>query len=150
MFNQSRRTFIKGIAYSSALTVGGLSSVVIAADALATKVPTVGAEVVTLVNHTASKVTFNSISGVGLSDINQFFAKKANKLGKHSGNNAVTIAPGEQKSFVVATLSSKVSGSAYNKNLFITDVLKDHLDIKSDHSEFNRIVPITVFENLAS
>jgi len=150
MFNQSRRTFIKGAAYSSALAMGGLSSVAMAADALATKTPTVGTELVTLINHTASSVTFNSISGVGLTDIYQYLATKMNKLEKHTGQNVVTMAPGEQLSFVVAAMSSGDSVNANTKNLFITDVLDGHLAISRDYPEFNGIFPITVFENRAA
>lgn len=166
MFNQSRRTFIKGVAYSSALTVGSLTSVAMATDVLATKTPVdsgvgsalptcdisikpsqnVGTEVVTLTNHTNSKVKFNSITSMGLQHVNKHLAVKVNKLGVHAGQGTVTLAPGEQLSFVVAALSSDDSGNANNKNLFIPNVLLGKLIVSSDHPEFTGIIPVTVFE----
>ncbi len=166
MINESRRTFIKGVAYSSALTVGGLSSVAMATDALSTKtaatasmgsalptcdisIPstqTMGTEIVTITNTTATNVKFNSISSMGLQHVNKHLAVKVNKLGKHAGQGKVTLAPGEQLSFVVAALSSDDAGNANNKNLFIPNVLLGKLEIDSDHPDFNGIIPVTVFE----
>jgi len=166
MINKSRRTFIKGVAYSSALTVGGLSGVAMATDALSTKesvaassgaaLPTcdisipsnqcMGTEIITLSNTTASNVKIKSISSMGLQHVNRHLAVKVNKLGKHAGQGQVTLAPGEQLSFVVAALSSDDAGNANNKNLFIPNVLLGKLNIESDHPDFNGIIPVTVFE----
>ncbi len=166
MINQSRRTFIKGVAYSSALTVGGLSSVAMATDVLVTKesvaassgtaLPTcdisipanqcMGTEILTLTNTTTGHVKIKSISSMGLQHVNRHLAVKVNKLGKHAGKGQVTLAPGEQLSFVVAALSSDDAGNANNKNLFIPNVLLGKLNIESDHSDFNGIIPVTVFE----
>ncbi len=159
MFNQSRRKFVKGVAYSSTLVMGGLSSLALARSNESTSKSAnqspikpsnpdqvIGNEVVTLINHTASSVTFSSISLAGLTDTFQYLAIKENELGSHTNQGVVTIAPGEQLSFVVATLSSDDSVYTNNKNLFITDVLDGHLEIKSEHRQFNGIFPITVFE----
>ena len=166
MINQSRRTFIKGAAYSTALTVGGLSSVAMATDVLSTKtasvesmgsaLPTcdisipstqsIGTNIVTLTNTTGTNVKVNSISSMGLQHINKHLAVKVNKLGVHAGQGKVTLAPGEQLSFVVAALSSDDSGNANNKNLFIPNVLLGKLEVNSDHPDFNGIIPVTVFE----
>ena len=163
VFNQSRRTFIKGAAYSSALTIGGLSSVVIAADALTNEAAingsalptcdislkpsqTVGTEKVTLTNHTYSTVKVYSISGVGMEHVNKHIAVKVNKLGKHANTGIVTLAPGEQLSFVVAAISCDECGNANNQNLFIPKVLAGKLKVESDHPDFNGIIPLTVFE----
>lgn len=166
MFNQSRRTFIKGIAYSSVLTVGGLSSAAMATDALATKKPviasggsalptcnisiapaqTVGTEIVTITNHTNTNVRLDSISSMSLQDVNKHLAVKINNLGIHADLSVVTLGPGDQLSFVVAALSSDDSGNANNKNLFVPNVLLGKLNVESDHPDFNGIIPVTVFE----
>ena len=167
MFNQSRRTFIKGAAYSSALTLGGISSIALAFpdEATSTKTTTsmdgsalptcdisiapsqtVGTEIVTLTNHTSANVTLDSISGVGLEHINKHLSVKVNKLGKHAGQATVTLSPGEQLSFVVAAISCDEYGNANNKNLFIPNVLAGQLTVNSDHPAFNGIIPLTVFE----
>lgn len=145
MFNRSRRKFVKGVAYSSILAIGGLSGL-----ALAGKDKTTANEVLTLINHTASNVTFSGISLAGSYDIYHYLAIKEVKLGKQDSQSIVTIAPGEQLSFVVATQSSNDSTNTNNKNLFITDVLEGHLAIKSDHRQFNGIFPITVFKAKAA
>ena len=163
MFNQSRRTFIKGVAYSSALTVGGLSSVAMATEVLTTKktingsaLPTcdisiaphqtVGTEIVTLTNHTNTNVKFDNISGAGLEKLNKYLAVKVNYIGKHADQTKVTLAPGEQLSFVVAAISCDDCGNANNKNLYIPNMLAGQLTLKSDHPDFNGIIPLTVFE----
>ena len=166
MINESRRTFIKGVAYSSALTVGGLSSVAMATDALSTKaavVPTmgsalptcdisipstqtIGTEIVSITNTTSTNVKFNSISSMGLQHVNKHLAVKVDMIGAHTGQGQVTLAPGEQLSFVVAALSSDDAGNANNKNLFIPNVLLGKLEVRSDHPDYNGIIPVTVFE----
>ena len=169
MINQSRRTFIKGATYSTALTVGGLSSVAMATDALSKKttavksiasmgsaLPTcdisipatqsIGTNIVTLTNTTRSTVTVNSISSMGLQHVNKYLAVKVNKLGSHAGQAKVSLAPGEDLSFVVAAISSDDSGNPNNKNLFIPNVLLGKLEVSSDHPDFNGIIPVTVFE----
>ena len=166
MINQSRRTFIKGVAYSSALTVGGLSSAVIAKDIISSKrsidmpvgsalpscdisIPSnqcMATEIITIDNHTLSDVKINSISSMGLQHINKHLAVKVNKLGIHAGKGVVTLAPGEQLSFVVAALSTDDAGNENNKNLFIPNVLLGKLNVDSHHPEFTGIIPVTVFE----
>ena len=163
MFNQSRRTFIKSVAYSSALTVGSLSSVAMATKALVTKktingtaLPTcdisiapnqtLGTEIITLTNHTNTNVKFDSISGAGLEHVNKYLAVKVNNIGQHADQSTVTLAPGEQLSFVVAAISCDNCGKANNKNLFIPNMLAGKLTVRSDHPDFNGIIPLTVFE----
>lgn len=170
MFNQSRRTFIKGVAYSSALAAGGVSSIAMATSnsslkdtALSTNASsrgsalptcdisiaphqTVGTEIVTLSNHTNSNVKFDNISGAGLEHVNKHLAVKVNKIGKHAGQRQVTLKPGEQLSFVVAAISCDDCGNANNKNLFIPNMLAGNLIIESNHPEFNGVIPLTVFE----
>jgi len=165
MFNQSRRTFIKGVAYSSALVAGGISSLAMATtdsmlsanasiggSALPTcditigPSQTIGTETVTLTNHTNSIVRFDSISGAGLEHVNKHLTVKVNKLGKHANQGTVTLAPGEQLSFVVAALSCDDCGNANNKNLFIPNMLAGQLTVNSNHPDFNGIIPLTVFE----
>ncbi len=149
MFNQSRRKFVKGVAYSSALTMGGISGVALAGNnnpSINSTNQEFAKERITLINHTASSVSFCSISLSDSSDIYQYLAIKDNKLESHADQRVVTIAAGEQLSFVVATHKSNDSVNSVNlnnKNLFITDVLEHHLAIKSEHRQFNGIFPIT-------
>ena len=166
MFNQTRRNFIKGVAYTSALSIGGISSLAMAnsqktADSVKTQttglptcdisIPqeqTIGTEKVTLTNHTNRNVTINSISGAGLEHVNKHLTVKVNNLGKHADQGIVTLVPGEQLTFLVAALCTDECGNANNKNLFIPNVLAGQLSVSSDHPAFNGIIPLTVFETV--
>ena len=127
-FNQSRRNFLKSTTYMSAVAisgVAGLSSLAMASDNKLTQHQNAGMEAVDLINHTASPVKFGN-------------------------DSVVSIAPGEQKSFLVAALVSN-GKSANNKNLIITDVLaNDQLVIRSDYPEFNGIYPMAEFAKQAA
>ncbi len=133
MLDKSRRIFIKSTTYASALAITGaigLSNLANANQELSTD-HAIDTEIVTLINHTASTITLDNISGVAITDLND--------------ENVVSIAAGEEASFIVPALSSK-TGSANNKNLFITDVMNDGLlAIHSDYPEFNGLYPASVF-----
>ncbi len=166
MINQSRRTFIKGAAYSSVLTLGGISGLAMATGKNATSsasidgsaLPTcdisiapnqtIGTEIVTLNNNTNTVVRINSISGSGLEHVNKHLTVKVNNVGKHENQGIVTLTPGEKLSFVVAALSTDECGNANNKNLFIPNMLAGQLNVSSDHPAFNGIIPLTVFETV--
>lgn len=139
MQNKSRRTFIKGATYATALTITGVASLSCLATASESHVnqnQTEATEIVTLINHTSAPVRIDNISEVAINELND--------------ENMATIAPGAESSFIVPALSVK-NGSANNKNLFITDVMAGgQLFIKSDHPEFNGIFPTSVFETQAA
>ena len=139
MLDKSKRTFIKGAVYTSALAVtgvAGLSNMALAGNRSNSQDQTMATEIVTLVNQTASVVIIDNISGVAITDLND--------------ENIVSIAPGEESSFIVPAISSK-SGSANNKNLFITDVMAGgELAINSEYPEFNGIYPVSVFYKQAA
>jgi len=138
MLNKSRLTFIKTAAYTSVLAVPGAAelSALASASENMTQDQRINTEIVTLINHTASTVTLDNISGIAITDLND--------------ESTVSIAPGEESSFIVAAINSK-NGSANNKNLYITDVMMGgQLAINSDYPEFNGIYPQSVFETQAS
>lgn len=167
MTNQIRRKFLKGLAYSSVLSIGGLSSLAMAKPAHqksmqasigGSALPTcdihllpqqhIGTEILTLSNHTGIDITLNKITPVNLEHVNNFLAVKVNKLGKHAGQPTVTLAPGERLQFVVAAISSDNQGNTnYNSSLPIPNVLAGQLKVSSDHDAFNGIIPVTVFDS---
>ena len=118
MFNQSRRTILKGLAYGSALTAGAISGLAVAksngqisgagAD-LATDgihlLPTqhLQAKTLSLFNHTDTDVTIGSINQLNRGDGNRFLAVKFDTSGKQTG---VTLTPGESREFPVAAASN--------------------------------------------
>ena len=166
MSNTTRRTFLKGLACSSALSIGGLSSMAMAKStkpilASGSALPTcdirllpqqhIGTETLTLFNHTQTNIKLGTITPVGLEHVNNYLAVKVNKLGKHAGQNAVTLAPGEQLQFVVAAISSDNNGNtSSNSSLPIPNVLAGQLKVSSDHRDFSGIIPVTVFDSQAA
>jgi len=164
MSNTTRRTFLKGLACSSALSIGGLSSVAMAAKS-STKASTTGAalpscdihllptqhigtEKLSLFNHTDKPVTIENITHHNLDNVNKFLAIKVNKLGKHADQSSVTLAPGESMEFVVAAISSDNYGNtAQNSSLSIPNVLAGQLKVSSNHLDFSGVIPVTVFDS---
>ena len=134
MIDSSRRNFIRtfsrGTLYSSALAVTGISSLSNIAFADSTLDQTSATEIVTLINHTSSVLTIDNISGVAITELND--------------ERVVILAEGEKSTFIVPAITNR-TGSAYNKNLFITDVMRDgNVKIQSDYTEFNGIHPASI------
>jgi len=157
--NQSRRTFLKGAAATSMLSLGGLSGIVMASQmaektvsgsALPTcdisimRQQTLGKEIVSLFNHTNKTVTLDRITPVGLEHINGSLLVRINQVDQHAINDAIHLQAGERLSFEVeATSTTHVESD----ELGIPNVLAGHLKIHSDHPAFNGIVPVTVFDS---
>lgn len=162
MFNKTRRNLLKNIAYGSALTVGGgLTSVAFALDkaqnsvdkavnkATGTALPTCdisimqqqtsSKEIVTLYNHTDNTVHLDKITPIGLEHVNGSLMVKVNRA--HDG--ALSIAAGERLSFEVEAVTANI----IKDSLPIPNVLAGHLQIQSEHPDFNGIIPVTVFDS---
>lgn len=165
MSNTTRRTFLKGLAYTSALSLGGISSFAMAkSNALSSDssknvalptcdihlLPTqnTASETLSLFNHTDANVTIDGIDKVNLDDENKFLVVKVNRLDKQSGQDSVTLAPGETMEFLVSATSSDYQEySALNASLELPNVLAGQLKVNSDHQAFNGIIPVTVFDS---
>lgn len=165
MSNQTRRTFLKSIAYGSALSMGGLSSLAMAnankltveTIAKGSALPTcdiqllpkqhIGSEILSLINHTDTHVSVGRIMPVGLKNTNKYLSIKVDKLGKHAHLGTVTLAPKEELRFVVSAISSDKQGNTtHNSSVAIPNVLAGKLKVNSDHYAFNGIIPVTVFD----
>jgi hypothetical protein len=169
MTNHTRRKFLKGLAYSSALSIGGLSGLAMAKPGKKTPqvridgsaLPTCdiqllpkqhfGTEVLTLSNHTNTDVTLDKITPINLEHVNNYLTIKVNKFGKHAGQTTVTLSPGERLELVVAAISSDIQGNTPdNYSLPIPNVLAGQLKVSSGHDDFNGIIPVTVFDSKAA
>ncbi len=156
MINQSRRNLLKGIAYGSALSVGGLSTAAMALSGTnktkktsGTALPTCditifqqqtsGKEIVSLMNLTDKTITLDSIRPVNLEHVNGSLSVKVNNL----PGGTLSIAAGERLSFDVEATSTIQTDE---NSLQIPNVLAGHLRIKSNHPAFNGIIPVTVFD----
>ena len=164
MSNTTRRTFLKGLAYTSALSLGGISSIAMAkssASSATTALPTcdihllptqhVGSETLSLFNHTDTSVTIDGIDKVNLDNENKFLVVKVNKLDKQTGQDSVTLAPGETMEIKVSAISSDYQEySAANASLELPNVLAGQLKVSSDHQAFNGVIPVTIFDSKAA
>ena len=157
----TRRTFLKGLAYTSALSLGGFSSLAMAKSNTGTALPTcdihmlptqnTGSEMLSLYNHTDASVTIDGIDKVNLDDENKFLAVKVNKLDKQAGQNSITLAPGETMQFEVSAISSDFQDySAENGSLELPNVLAGQLKVSSNHQAFDGLIPVTIFDSKAA
>jgi len=123
----SRRGFLKGLTYSSVLSVGGFSSLVFG---MKKTMPTIQdqKEVIDVINHTSSVVTFPGKDHAAM----------------------VSIKPGEQVSFIVPENQEESTLSANNKQVFIKDVLLGKVAIESNSSTLNGLYPDSFFDTVAA
>ncbi len=104
----SRRSFLKGAAYTSALSVSGLSSLAFG-ESTNTKQYIIGGSDtsrVTLFNQSAKSVALDASQPVSLEKVNGWIVVKINKAPEQgyselSASGAITLASGESRSFAV-------------------------------------------------
>jgi len=139
-FTKSRRNFLKGAAYTSALTVGGLSSIALAAETALSAHAKSGAlksadkETVVLFNQSGETVKLDATNSVSLELINGWAVVKINKnLG--NGDQAISLAPGERQSFTVDAVLAPMLNTTGN-----------YIVITSEFTALNNIVPISTVD----
>jgi hypothetical protein len=100
----SRRTFLKGAAYTSALSVTGVSSLALAESANPKQYIVSGSSshTVTLFNQSAKTVALNASQPVSLEKVNGWVVVKINKAAEQSTTD-ITLAAGQSQSFAVDT-----------------------------------------------
>jgi len=157
-FDKTRRTFIKGTAYASALALGGLSSMAIAtkgstssdAHSLATKSPNNGIRViqetlfdrekVTLINESGKLQMLDARQPITLHQTTGILIVSVNQNDANAVNGMVLMSPNERFTFDVKAIGIDVDESSDVPAL--TNLAENQLQIKSEHSVFNRIVPV--------
>ena len=124
MTNQSRRKFLKGLGYGSALAIGGISTQVLAGSSTTQTVDaaSTGSEIhylpaqehnlqsLSLYNHTQSEVVIEGIERINLGANNQLLAVKVGKVG--ASTTSTTLAPGESRELSVVAANSDYRGVA--------------------------------------
>ncbi len=146
---------MKGMAYSAALAATGAGGLAFAKVGSVTKVaknsdlPTCditiyqlqngASETVSLMNLTGQTVTLDEITPVGLEHVNGSMMVKLNNV----PDGKVKIKPGEGFSFEVEAISQ----AQKQDELIVPNVVAGHVRIKSSHTAFNGIVPVTVFDS---
>ena len=133
-FTKSRRNFLKGAAYTSVLTAGGISSVALAADALTSASKTTDKETVVLFNQSGETVKLDATQPVSLELLNGWAVVKINKhLG--SDEQAISLAPGQRHSFAVDAVLAPMLSTTGN-----------YIVITSEFTALNNIVPISTVD----
>ena len=164
-FTQSRRNFLKGAAAVSALSVGGLSSIAFAAKGT----PAVDAitgnsmlgdrilgdngiqiiqetlfdrEKVTLINQSGKLQMLDARQPVSLHQANGMLVVTVNQDDAAAVNGMMVMSPDQRLTFDVKAIGIEVSEDMDLPVL--TNLAENQLQISSQHSVFNRIVPVQV------
>lgn len=157
--NKTRRTFLKSAAYASALSVGGLSSLAIAAKKpidleTITKSPNLrnesgitviqetqfDREKVTLINESGKLQMLDARQPISLHQVDGRLVVTVNQNDEDAMNGMVLMSPKERLSFDVKAVGIDLGNTKGVPAL--TNLAENQLRIKSDHSVFNRIIPV--------
>lgn len=137
----SRRNFLKGAAYTSALSIGGLSSLAFATgktDAIPETLPTV-----TLFNQSDKTVSLDAWKPVSLEKVNGWVVVKINKAEElksdMTNQQTITLGAGQRLSFAVdSELAPLLKDSG------------DYIVITNEYSALNNMVPISTYDTLVA
>ena len=160
-FTQSRRNFLKGAAYTSVLSVGGISSLAFAmsdkttigsdttsgpvssftdSDISVMQQQMLHKETVSLFNKTDDVVMLDALKPVSIERVNGSFAVKPNIVTSAAFSGMIMMQAGQRISFDIQTTGSIFSSAE------IQDVTKldgQLLHITSEHSGFNQLIPVS-------
>ena len=154
-FIPSRRNFLKGAAYTSALSVAGISSF---AYAITTDTSTVGGktasvangdisvmqqkmlhkETVSLINNSDEAVTLDALHPVTIEGHNGSLIVKPNLIESAASGSTIIMQPRERISFEIQTTGSIFSHAEISDANILAG---KQLHISSNHSGFNRLIP---------
>ncbi len=158
-FTKSRRNFLKGAAYTSALSLGGLSGLAFATKSSASdkaigvkaaaeltdsgisimQQKTLTGETVTLINQSDKIVMLDALKPVSLEQFNGSLIVRVNQIESEAVNGMIAISPSERISFDIKLVDFNES---YADTLALAHKDQNHLQLTSKHSIFNRVVPV--------
>nr|CAA6829432.1 MAG: Unknown protein [uncultured Thiotrichaceae bacterium] len=159
MTSSSRRKFLKVMGYSAVAVSAGTAAASSAVATMVTPQPTamaqgsalptcditiyqqsnMGRENITLMNLTGETVTLDKINPVGLENVNGSLAVRLNNV----AGGEVKLQLGERLSFEVEAISK----GSVDERWQIPNVVVGHVSIRSDHPDFNGVIPVTVFDS---
>jgi len=139
----TRRNFLKGAAYTSALSIGGVSSVAFAACGNKSHM-SASTSSVTLFNQSDKTVALDASKPVNLKAVNGWVVVEINKASDESILNLktdeiITLSAGQRMSFDIDSEKApmlKQSG--------------DYIVITSEFDAFNNMVPISTYDALVA
>ncbi len=132
----SRRNFLKGAAYTSALSLGGLSTAALAGSA--NVMPTVDSGMITLVNQSSKTVVLDAKQPISLEDKNGWVVVNVNKATNAGSVQPLNLDAGQKLSFAVEngvapTLVSNDQRHGINSTVFVGE---DDLPASLYHAAF--------------
>jgi len=153
---QSRRNFLKGVAYTSVLSLGGVSSLAFATNDVTTNLNNSVAscsisningisiiqqkmldkETVTLINQSNKLVMVDALQPIALEQVNGSFIVKVQQIESEAVNGMIAISPSERISFDIKPVSDDLTIQA------LANVKQNQVEITSDYSVFNRIIAV--------
>ncbi|MEH6456430.1 MAG: twin-arginine translocation signal domain-containing protein [Cocleimonas sp.] len=140
----TRRNFLKGAAYTSALSIGCVSSVAFATCGNKTAGMSASTSSVTLFNQSDKTVALNTLQPVSLEKVNGWVVVKINKASDQSiidldTDAIITLTAGQQLAFTV--------------NSELAPMLKESGDlivITNEYSALNNMVPVSTYDALVA
>ena len=163
LLDKTRRHFLKGAAYASALSLGGTSSLAFAAksnDVMGASVENCSAdfttnngiriiqetlhdrESVTLINGSGKLQQLDARQPITLLQADGSLVVIVNQNDAKAINGMVLMSPNERFTFDVKAIGIDLSNTSDLPAL--TNLAENQLQIVSQHSVFNRIVPVSV------
>ncbi|MEE9327888.1 MAG: hypothetical protein V3U71_11405 [Cocleimonas sp.] len=150
---QSRRSFLKGVAYTSVLSLGGISSLAFASNEVAANVNNSVAscsisningisiiqqkmldkETVTLINQSNKILLVDALQPITLEKVNGSLIVTVKQIESEATNGMIAISPSERISFDIKSVTKKQALASIEQN---------HVEITSENSVFNRIIPV--------
>ena len=155
--NQSRRQFLKGALYTSALSVGGVSSVAFAMsdksnvsvnspaelinnDISIMQQQMLHKETVTLMNTSNKDITLDALRPVTINRHNGSLIVKPNFIQSEAFSGMIMMTPGQRISFDIQTTGSIFSSAEVSEG---KPLKGKHLHITSEHAAFNKLIPVS-------
>ena len=139
----TRRNFLKGAAYTSALSIGGVSGVAFAANNNNSKVNASTSQI-TLFNQSDRTVALDATQPVNLKKVKGWVLVEINKASDESILNLkmdeiITLSAGQQLAFEVdSELAPLLKDSG------------DHIVITNEYGALNNTVPVTTYDTLVA
>lgn len=131
----SRRHFLKGAAYASVLSVGGLSVSSLSSMAYADSPKVNFPPKVTLLNQSNKTVALDAAQPVSLEKVQGWVVVKLNKATETNNGQWITLAVGEQRSFSV---DAELAPALKEKG--------GHIVITNEFSSLDNMVPMATYD----
>jgi len=135
----TRRHFLKGAAYTSALSLGGASTLALAGSANPKQYIVSGsdASAITLFNQSAKTVALDASQPVSLEKVNGWVVVKINKASTQGSSQTISLNAGQKLSFAVDTELAPM----------LTET-GGEIVITNEYSALDNMVPMTPYSSM--